>query len=143
MARVEPLIELQPGGGQVVVTRFECPNALALLAIRIRHGRLKRDVRQAAPGFIAIRTVIDWRRRTMLSISLWRDLDSIYAMGNVPGHVAAARLPQRLGIATTCGIYSLVGDWKRVMFHSDIATRSPLHPIKNEPISVHPHERGA
>jgi hypothetical protein len=142
IARKEPLLELQPEGGQVVVTRFECPTVLALLAIRIRHGRLKRDVRRQAAGFIAVRTVVDWRQRTMLSISLWQNLDSIYGMGNVPRHVAAARLPAQLGVATTCGIYYLVGDWRRVMFRSDVVARSPLFPLNHDLSSAHVCERG-
>lgn len=133
MARIEPLLELQPEGGQVVVTRFECRTIPRLLVVRLTHTRLKRDVRRAAAGFIAVRTVIDWRRRTLLSISLWQSLDSIYAMGDVPRHVSAARLPAQLGVQTTCGIFGLVGDWRRVMFGATVATRSPLHPL--DPLS--------
>lgn len=137
MARIEPLPELYPEGGQVVVTRFECGSVSRLLAIRLLHASLKRDVRRTAPGFIAVRTVIDWRRRTMLSISLWENLDSIYAMGNVPRHVSAARVPSALGVATTCGIYYLAGDWRRVMFGSAADTRSPLYPLHHYPSPAH------
>jgi len=133
MARVEPLLEFHPEGGQVVVTRFECRTIPRLLAIRLAHARLKRDIRRAATGFIAVRTVIDWSRRTILSISLWESLDSIYAMGEVPRHVSASRLPAQLGVQTTCGIFCLAGDWRRVMFRSAAVTRSPLHPL--DPLS--------
>jgi hypothetical protein len=133
MARVAPLLGLHPEGGQVVVTRFECGSLSALLAVRITHARLKRHVRRGAQGFLGVTAITDWRRRTMLSISLWRDLDSIYSMGNVPQHVAAARLPHRLGVSTASGIFCLAGDWRRVMFRSDVTTRSPLHRLDSEP----------
>jgi hypothetical protein len=138
MARVDPLLSLHPGGGQIVVTRFECGSLSALLAVRITHARLKRQVRRRARGFLGVTAVTDWRRRTMLSISLWQDLGSIYSMGNVPQHVAAARLPHRLGVSTTSGIFYLMGDWRRVMFRSDVVTRSPLHPLNHEPVSSFP-----
>ncbi len=137
MARLTPLPEPHPAGGQVVVTRFECGSVARLLAIRLLHASLKRDVRRTAPGLIAVRTVLDWRRRTMLSISLWKDLDSIYAMGSVSRHVSAARVPAALGVATTCGIYYLAGDWRRVMFGAVAETRSPLHPLPNRPPLAH------
>lgn len=129
MARLSPLLELSVDGGQVVVTRFECPTLAALIAVRLIHARLKPAVRRGATGFIGVTTIIDWKRRTMLSISLWQDLDSIYSMGNVPVHVAAARVPSRLGVATTCGIFCLAGDWRRVMFRGEAQARSPLRPL--------------
>jgi hypothetical protein len=141
MARVAPLLELYPDGGQVVVTRFECGSVPKLLVIRLLHASLKRAVRRTAPGFIAIRAIIDWRRRTMLSISLWEDLESIYAMGNVPRHVSAARVPSALGVATTCGIYYLVGDWRRVMFGGTADTRSPLYPLPKYRSPAHASRR--
>lgn len=137
MARIAPSPELCPAGGQVVVTRFECGSVSRLLIIRLLHASLKRDVRRTAPGFIAVRTVIDWRRRTMLSISLWENLDSIYAMGNVARHVSAARVPSAMGVATSCGIYSLTGDWRRVMFGSAAETRSPLYPLHHHQSPAH------
>lgn len=137
MARIEPILELEPAGGQVVVTRFECGSLASLAAIRLMHIRLKHDVRRHATGFIAVRTVTSWRRRTMLSISLWESLDSIYSMGEVPQHVAAARVPVKLGVATTCGIYSLVGDWRRVMFGGAATARSPLHPLERNLSPAH------
>jgi hypothetical protein len=133
MARVAPLLGLHPEGGQLVVTRFECGSLPALLAVRITHARLKRHVRRGARGFLGVTAITDWRRRTMLSISLWQDLDSIYSMGNVPQHVAASRLPHRLGVSTTSGIFCLAGDWRRVMFRSDVTTRSPLQPLDSGP----------
>jgi hypothetical protein len=110
----------------VVVTRFECPNLPVLLGLVLLHWRIKRAVHRHGKGLIGSRVVILWRRRTMLSVSLWPDLDSVYSMGGVPRHVEAARLPRRMGIRTTCGIYCFAGDWRRVMFRGDVTPRPPL-----------------
>jgi hypothetical protein len=128
MAGVTPLIETDPAGGQVVVTRFECGTVRNVLAILVLHARLKLDVRRQARGFVGIRLLVDWRRRTILSISLWRDLESVYSMGDVPRHVAATRLPRGLGVDTTCGVFCFIGDWRRVMFRGPSTAGSPLHP---------------
>ena len=37
-------------------------------------------------------------------------------MGEVREHIEAARIPRRLGIATTCGIYTFEGECSAVMF---------------------------
>jgi heme-degrading monooxygenase HmoA len=129
MRHREGALELDPGGGQVVVTRFECTALVGMLMIIALHLRVKRDVRRHAPGFIGIRLLIDWRRRTILSISLWQDLASVYAMGNVRRHVEASRLPAVLGATTTCGVFCFVGDWRRVMFGSVVDAQSPLRPL--------------
>ena len=81
------------GGGRVVITRFDCRNRRTILLFLLVHSRIKRDVRQECPGFIAASRVIIWSDRTLLSITLWRDLDSIYDMGGVPRHIFASRLP--------------------------------------------------
>jgi|SRR5450755_4118030 len=145
MARVNPVLVTEPGGGQVVVTRFECATLRGLLAVRLLHLRLKHDVRRNAPGFVGVRTLTGWRNRTLLSISLWKDLDSVYAMGMVPRHVSAVRLPGRLGARTTCGVSCFVGDWRRVMFASSVQSRSPLYPLLPEPAEAHqaPREEGS
>ncbi len=129
MPRDSPLLELSIDGGQVVVTRFECPTLTALIIIRLIHTRLKPAVRRGAKGFLGVTTNVNWKQRTMLSISLWKDLDSIYSMGNVPRHIMASRVPSRLGVSTTCGIFCLAGDWRRVMFRGETQARSPLHPL--------------
>jgi hypothetical protein len=118
----------------VVVTRFECGTLPKLLAMLILHRRVKRSVRRRARGLIAVRTVVDRRQRTMLSVSLWQDLDSVYSMGNVPHHVAAARVPGSLGVRTASGVFCFVGDWRRVMFRSPSVPRSPLHPLPSDTI---------
>jgi len=129
MARLNPQLRLYPEGGQVVVTRFECPSVPVLAALRLRHAAMRRHVRRHATGFLGVTMLIDWRSRVLLSLSLWEDLDSIYSMGMVSEHVAAVRLPARLGVKTTCGIFCLVGDWRAVMFGSPSAARSPLLPL--------------
>lgn len=116
-------------GGQVVVTRFECGTLRGLLAIIALHLRLKVDVRRRARGYLGVRTLVDWRHRTLLSVSLWQDLDSVYSMGMVPRHVSAVRVPGLLGVRTTCGVFCFVGDWRRVMFGSAAEPRSPMYPI--------------
>jgi hypothetical protein len=125
----DPVIELDPTGGEVVVTRFECGSLVNLLVLLVLHLRLKRDVRRRASGFLGARPVVDWRRRTLLSVSLWTDLDSIYSMGDVPRHVSVVRIPSRLGVRTTCGVFCFGGDWRRVMFGGQAVARSPLHPL--------------
>jgi hypothetical protein len=94
------------------MTRFECPNLLALVRLRLLHGRVGRDVRRHAAGFLGVRVVVDWPTRVMLSISLWEDLDSVYSMGDVPRHIVAARAPGRLGVRTTSGVFCFAGDWR-------------------------------
>src|SRR5277367_4766366 len=90
-ALVDPLITPDPEGGQVVITRFECESVLGLLRLLLLHKRIKGDVRRQASGFICVRTHISWRSHTMLSISVWKDLESIYSMGQVARHIQAAK----------------------------------------------------
>jgi hypothetical protein len=123
-----PVVEPDLDKGQVVVTRFVCPSIWAVLVVRLLHVRVKRAVRRHASGFLGIRLLVDWRRRTVLSVSLWQDLASVYTMGEVYRHVEATRLPAALGITTSCGVFCYVGDWKRVMFGAERGDPSPLHP---------------
>jgi hypothetical protein len=126
---MKPLFDLDPSGGQVVVTRFECPNRLALLRLIILHSRVKRAVRRQARGYLGAKALVDWRRRSLLSVSLWDDIESIYSMGNVRAHIVATRRPGKMGIDTASGVYCFVGDWRRVLFRSDCPTRSPMQPF--------------
>ncbi len=112
-----------------MVTRFECGTFAKVLVMLLLHLRIKRDVGRLGEGLIGSRVVIDWRRRVVLSISLWPDIDSVYSMGNVPRHVRAARVPGKLGIETTCGVFCFAGDWRRVMFQSPVEARSPFGPL--------------
>ena len=132
MERVEPLFELQPEGGQVIVTRFECKNRMQLAFLFALHIRVKRAVRSQSRGLIVSKALVDWRARTLMSISLWSDLESIYSMGEVPRHIEATRVARRIGVRTACGVFCYAGDWKRVMFRAGEAHESPLHPIQDK-----------
>ncbi|GAA1710674.1 hypothetical protein GCM10009765_69960 [Fodinicola feengrottensis] len=112
--------------GQVVITRFACPSLSGLFRLMVLHIHIKRQVRRQAPGFVGGKAVILWRQRTMLSITLWRHLDDIYDMGKVNAHIMAARVPARLGIQTSCGIYSYSGDWRAIMFGTPATSADPL-----------------
>ena len=73
--------------------------------------------------------MVDWRRKVMFSVSMWPDIDSVYAMGGVNRHVLAARLPRRIGVRTTCGVFCYAGDWRRVMFRGGSQAQSPFAPV--------------
>lgn len=118
--------------GQVVITRFECQNLYALMLIRALHRPVKKDVRRHAQGYLGGTTLIHWRQRTLLSFSMWDGMESIYGMGQVTGHVLAARVPHRLGAVTSCGIYTYRGDWRNVMFATPTpAAQEPIHTIRS------------
>ncbi|MER8088540.1 hypothetical protein ACIO6T_34225 [Streptomyces sp. NPDC087532] len=112
--------------GQIFVTRFECQSLFRLLLVLGLHVKVKREVRRAAEGFLGGTTLVQWRRRTVLSISLWQDLDSVYSMGRVGHHIVASRMPARTGIRTACGVYPYAGDWKHVMFGAPATAGEPL-----------------
>lgn len=113
---------------QVVVTRFDCrtiPNVFRILAL---HYRVKPEVRRKVDGYLGGKAIVAWRRRTVLSISMWRDLPSIYQMGKVDRHILAARVPTRRGVTTSCGVYTYSGEWKHLMFNTpDTGAPEPLH----------------
>jgi hypothetical protein len=127
---IEPATDPDLKGGRVVVTRFECGRLWSLLLILFLHYRVKRDVRRNASGLIGATKIVDWRTRCLLSISLWKDLESIYSMGHVKRHIVATRVPGHIGVLTTSGIYSFAGDWRHVMFGSNCEDRSPLFPLR-------------
>ncbi|WP_163506424.1 hypothetical protein [Fodinicola acaciae] len=112
--------------GQVVITRFACPSVSRLFVLLFLHVRIKRQVRRHATGFVGGKAVVLWRERTMLSVTLWRHLEDVYEMGKVNAHIMAARLPARLGIQTSCGIYPYRGDWRQIMFGVPAASADPL-----------------
>ena len=130
---MNPVFDLDPTGGQVMITRFECPNLPVMMLVMLLHGRIKRQVARRAEGFIGAMMLREWRARTVLSVSLWRDIDSVYAMGEVPRHVHASRLPARLGIRTRAGVFCYAGDWRRVMFGAGQPNPSPLKPPAGGP----------
>ena len=123
---MRPAFDIDPSRGQVMITRFECPSLFAMVVIVLLHGRIKRQVAQVAQGYLGAGMLRDWRTRTVLSMSLWRDLDSVYSMGSVPRHIHAARVPHRLGINTRAGVFCYAGDWRQVMFGAGQPNPSPL-----------------
>jgi hypothetical protein len=118
---------------QVVITRFECPDLFTVLRIFRLHRRIKKEVRRVAAGYLGGTTLVQWRRRTLLSFSLWDRMDSIYSMGEVPGHIVASRIPARLGVATSCGIYAYSGDWRQLMFGTPTAAAEPVFATGTKP----------
>jgi hypothetical protein len=114
--RVLPLLERAGEGGAVVVTMFDCGSRWNIVLIWLLHRRIRSRVRARARGFLDIRLYIDWRRRIVRSVSLWADPPSVYNIGDVPEHVAVTRIPPRLGIQTSCGMYTYEGACSAVMF---------------------------
>jgi hypothetical protein len=96
--------------------------------IVLLHRRIKREVARLADGYLGATMLRDWRSRTVLSMSLWRDIESVYSMGEVPRHVHASRLPPRFGIRTQAGVFCYAGDWRQVMFGAGRPKPSPLEP---------------
>ncbi len=109
-----------------MITRFECPGLLAMVVIVLLHDWIKRQVARRTEGYLGATMLRDWRNRTVLSMSLWRDIDSVYSMGNVPLHIRGSRLPARLGIRTRAGVFCYAGDWRQVMFGAGQPKPSPL-----------------
>lgn len=109
-----------------MITRFECPSWWVMVVVVLLHQRIKRQVAQRADGYLGAAMLRDWRTRTVLSMSLWRDIDSVYSMGNVPRHITASRIPARLGIRTRAGVFCYAGDWRQVMFGAGTPKPSPL-----------------
>ncbi|GLY84207.1 hypothetical protein [Actinoallomurus iriomotensis] len=98
-----------------------------MFVLLILHWRMKRHVRRHTNGFLGVMMTADWRRRTLLNVSLWSDPGSIYSMGQVSRHVATARLPSRLGVRTDGAVYPCAGDWRRVLFATGRLTRPPVY----------------
>jgi hypothetical protein len=112
----------------VVVTWFDCRTIRNVLRILVLHYLVKPEVRREADGYLGGKTIVAWRRRAVLSISMWRDLPSLYQMGKVDRHIRAARVPARLGVTTSCGIYTYRDEWKHLMFSTpDTDAPEPLH----------------
>jgi hypothetical protein len=133
---------------QVVITRFDCGSLVKMLILLALHHRVKKDVRRAAEGFLGATVLIEWRRRTIQSISLWEGLGEIYSMGGVDRHIRVSRVPTKLGIETECDVYARIGEWKKVMFEEPTvrANRakvpSGLNDLTNDPMNDLTDERG-
>jgi hypothetical protein len=124
--QMSPTFNLDPTRGQVMITRFECPSLSTMVVIMLLHRRIKRQVAQLADGYLGAVMLRDWRTRTVLSMSLWRDIDSVYSMGRVQRHIAGSRVPARLGVRTRAGVFCYAGDWRQVMFGTGQPKPSPL-----------------
>jgi hypothetical protein len=131
---MSPALTPDPSRGQVVITRFECPSLYAMAVIVLQHHRIKRQVARLADGYLGVAMLRSWRSRTILSVSLWRDLESVYTMGRVPRHINGSRLPARLGVRTCSALFCYGGDWRQVMFGAGQAKPSPLEvPLNGGP----------
>jgi hypothetical protein len=117
---------------QVVITRFECHGLARVLLVLAMHVRIKKEVRRVAKDFLGGTTVVLWRERVVLSITLWRRLDGVYDMGGSNRHIVASRRPAKLGISTACGIYTYAGDWRHLMFGTAATAGEPLRPIADD-----------
>lgn len=113
-------------GGHLVVTRFDCPSYTTIVMLRRLHRRVKREVLHKVPECLGVTMITDWRSRVIYSISMWRDTEDIYKMGKVQRHIMAARVPARLGVHTKSGVFTYVGDWRRVLFDSSYSGSSPI-----------------
>jgi hypothetical protein len=98
------------------------------------HRLVKREALRKIPECLGVTILTDWRSRTMYSISLWRDMKDIYKMGEVQKHILAARVPGRLGVHTESGVFTYVGDWRRVLFSSKYSGSSPITGWEQEPV---------
>lgn len=90
------------------------------------HFRIKRTIHADVDGLIGSRVLVNWSKRTLFNISLWRSLTSIYSLGESSEHIAAVHDLERSGIRTRCGVYEYEGHWAFVMFGSTSPSGSPL-----------------
>lgn len=103
-----------------MITRFDCPSLITMLIVTRLHGRIRRRVRAQIPGFRGVALIKEWSERRLLSVSLWDESSSVRQMGEVRQHVLAARLTQRLGIATSGGVFAYAGDWRAVILEDGV-----------------------
>lgn len=100
------------------------------MIVLLLHLRVKPQLEKFAHGFLGSGVLVDWRNKVVLSVSLWRSAEDIYTMGEVSHYILATRVPGRIGVMTTSGVYSYVGDWRRVLFRSWPENQTPLRPIR-------------
>lgn len=129
---MEPYDSNRGPSDRVVVTRFECRTFIALLIIIALHHLIAPYVRRDVQGHLGALHQVNWRKRTVMNVSLWTSIDAIYSMGRCDAHIVAARIPRRLGVATSCAIFRMEGDWRSVMFGRSIESRSILSPVSRE-----------
>lgn len=108
----------------MVITRFDCPTYRHLLVIRLLHAVLGRRIRAKLDGLLLSHTTTDLRARRVVSVSVFRELGDLYQMGSVTTHVNAARIPPKLGVKTSGGVFVYAGDWRKILFDAGREARN-------------------
>lgn len=121
MVQFRDLPRLPAHPGAVVVTRFRCSTLVNFALLLCLHRWIKKYIRRDTVGLVGVALLVIWSKRTVISISLWQDVDSIYSMGQCEKHITVSRIPRRLGIDTDSHIFSCAGEWKQVLFGARIA----------------------
>lgn len=112
-----------------MITRFEFTRLPDMLLFISLHRRVNKSAERMCDGLLGVSTLKYWQTLTVLSISVWRNLDSVYQMGDVPLHITASRWPAQRGTVTRCGVYPYSGDWKWVMFKAGTKGKSPTEDL--------------
>lgn len=102
----------------ISVTWFECKTPLQRWVVRWFHRVVGREVRARIPGYVGTSLFRPRNSAHLVSISMWEDQACMVRMGSVASHIRAARVPGRLRVKTTGGIYQYNGDWRTVL-HGD------------------------
>lgn len=89
-----------------------------MIIVRRLHRKLKRRIVRRLAGLDDVILSYDWSNRIIRNISIWSNINLIYGMGEIPEHVRLSRLPSRMGITTSCEVFSSIGDWRHVLFEN-------------------------
>ena len=89
--------------------------------------RLATALRQLAPASIAGWIGLDGEGT---GASIARTAAGVEAAAAVGLLVPEVQVPNGLGVQTSAGIFCYVGDWRRVMFNSEVAAHPPLRPLR-------------
>ncbi|MGI5245256.1 hypothetical protein [Dactylosporangium sp. CA-139066] len=119
--------QLDPAGGVLVVTRFDCDTLFRLVYMRLVHLVLSRRVSRAlGETLLFVSTFTEVRTRRVISVTAFGRVEDLYRMGTVGDHIRGAKLVARKRFRTSAGIFPYGGDWRRVMFDSAVHSPSPL-----------------
>jgi hypothetical protein len=119
---------LDPAGGVLVVTRFDCDTLPRLVYLRLVHLVLSRRIRRAlGETLLFVSTFTELRTRRVTSVTAFARLEDLYRMGTVGDHIKGAKLVARKRFRTSAGLFPYAGDWRHVMFDSAAHSPSPLH----------------
>jgi len=119
---------LDPAGGVLVVTRFDCDTLPRLFFMRVVHLVLSRRIARTLGGsLLFVSTFTEVRARRVISVTAFAGLEDLYRMGTVSEHIRGAKIVARRGYRTSAGIFPYGGDWRRIMFDSPGHSPSPLH----------------